>query len=161
MERLYFREGIRYYPVPRGASKVPSITRKSKDKKVFRKTLNIQRRYKLPRFREGMSLIEVMLAISVLAIVVLGTGFFSFYTSGQINLGKQQRAALQLANQKLEELKADNKLGIEIAEDETSEELSSGDKKLLIALNIPVADNQEKKENRDREISLVSLYVEN
>jgi len=70
---------------------------------------------------------KVAAAISVLAIVVLGTAFFSSYTSGQIGLGRQHRAAIQLASQKLEQLRADNEIGIAIPEGETSDEVSSGD----------------------------------
>ena len=130
---------------------------------------NIKRRYKTQRPKRGTSLIEVMLAISILAIVVLGTAFFSFYTSGQIRLGKQQRAALQLASQKLEQLRADNKMGIEIPVAESSEEISSGDTSytrtttvensgLCKEVTVTVRWTQT---GRDREISLVSLYTEN
>lgn len=128
---------------------------------------NLKRRNKLLNFRKGTSLIEVMLAISVLAIVVLGTAFFSFYTSGRINIGKQQRAALQLASQKLEQLRADNEIGIDITDGETSEEVSSGD--LFYTRTTVIEDDGLCKEvnvtvrwsqmGKEREISLVSLIV--
>ena len=135
---------------------------------MFRKMFNVKRRHKARRSQRGTSLIEVMLAISILAIVVLGTAFFSFYTSGQIGLGKQYRAALQLASQKMEQLRADNEIGIDITEGETSEEVSSGD--LSYTRTTVVDDSGSNKEvtvtvswtqmGKDRNVSLVSLIVE-
>lgn len=135
---------------------------------MFHKVLNSRCRFRVRAPKKGTSLIEVMLAISVLAIVVLGTVFFSFYTSGQIGLGKQHRAALQLASQKLEQLRADNEMDIDIPDGETSEEVSSGD--LSYTRTTVTEDCGSYKEvtvtvlwtqmGKDREISLVSLYVE-
>jgi Tfp pilus assembly protein PilV len=115
-----------------------------------------------------MSLIEVMLAMSILAIVVLGTASFSFYTSGQVSLGKQYRAALQLAGQKLEQLKADNEIGVDIEDGETSEDVTSGD--LSCTRTTVIEDDGLCKEvtvtvswtqmGKDRDVSLVSLLVE-
>jgi hypothetical protein len=109
-----------------------------------------------------------MLAVSVLAIVVLGTAFFSFHTSGQVGLGKQHRAALQLANQKIEQLRADNEIGVEITDGQTSEEVSSGD--LSYTRTTVIEDDGLCKEvtvmvswsqmGKDRNVSLVSLLVE-
>ena len=109
-----------------------------------------------------------MLAVSVLAIVVLGTAFFSFHTSGQVGLGKQHRAALELASQKLEQLRADNEIGIAITDGETSEEVTSGD--LSYTRTTVVEDSGLTKEvtvtvswsrmGKDRDVSLVSLLVE-
>ena len=115
-----------------------------------------------------MSLIEVMLAISILAIVVLGTAFFSYYTTGQVSLGKEHRAALQLAGQRLEQLRADNEIGIDVEDGETSENVSSGelsytrttvieDDGLCKAVTITVSWN---RMGKDRNVSLVSLLVE-
>ena len=67
------------------------------------------------------------MAVSILAIVVLGTAYFSFYSTGQIGLGKYHRMALQLATQKLEQLRADNDMAIEVPDGETSEDLELGD----------------------------------
>lgn len=108
-----------------------------------------------------------MLAISVLAIVVLGTAFFSFYTSGQIGLGKYHRVALQLASQKLEQLRADNDMDIDIPDGETSEDISLGDLScrrttvtedcgLYKKVNVTVRWTQM---DRERDINLVTLYV--
>ena len=73
---------------------------------------------------KGTSLVEVMVAILVLALVILG-GFFLFsYGRGQIDVQKNYRVAVQLAAQKLEELKAGNYNDIE--EGETQEYLSLG-----------------------------------
>ncbi|MFC1636399.1 prepilin-type N-terminal cleavage/methylation domain-containing protein [Planctomycetota bacterium] len=135
---------------------------------MFHKISKIKRRCKARRPQKGISLIEVMLAISVLAIVVLGTAFFSFHTSGQVGLGKQYRAALQLAGQKMEQLKADNEIDISIADGEISEEVSSGD--LSYTRTTVVEDSGLCKEvtvtvswsqmGKDRNVSLVSLLVE-
>ena len=135
---------------------------------TFCKITAIKYRVKDRRSRKGMSLIEVMLAISILAIVVLGTASFSFYTSGQVGLGKQYRAALQLAGQKLEQLKADNEIGVDIEDGETSEELTSGD--LSYTRTTVIEDDGLCKEvtvtmswsqmGKDHNVSLVSLLVE-
>jgi prepilin-type N-terminal cleavage/methylation domain-containing protein len=140
----------------------------SKDVMMFRKATKIRCRFKMQRFRKGMSLIEVMLAISILAIVVLGTASFSSYTSGQVGLGKQYRAALQLAGQKLEQLKADNEIGVDIEAGKTSEEISSGD--LSYTRTTVIEDDGLCKEvtvtvswsrtGKNRNVSLVSLLVE-
>lgn len=135
---------------------------------MFHNVTKIKCRVKNRRFRKGLSLIEVMLAISILAIVVLGTASSSFYTSGQVGLGKQYRAALQLAGQKLEQLKADNEIGVDIEDGETNEEISSGD--LSYIRTTLIEDEGLCKEvtvtvswtqmGKDRNVSLVSLLVE-
>jgi Tfp pilus assembly protein PilV len=58
------------------------------------------------QFRGGVTLIEVMLAIAILIISVVGTSLM--YASGRRFLVGQQhyRMAVQLASQKLEQLKA-------------------------------------------------------
>jgi prepilin-type N-terminal cleavage/methylation domain-containing protein len=135
--------------------------------RVFHKVLNSKCWFKVRTPKKGTSLIEVMLAISVLAIVVLGTAFFSFYTSGRVGLGKQHRAALQLAGQKMEQLRADNEVGIGATDGETTEEVSSGD--LSYTRTTTVEDSGLCKEvtvtvswsqmRKDRNVSLVSLFV--
>ncbi len=56
--------------------------------------------------KKGTSLVEVMAAALILAIVMLGGSFFYVASTNQINLQEQHRAASRLAGQKLEELKA-------------------------------------------------------
>jgi len=56
--------------------------------------------------KKGVSLIEVMIAVLITAIVMLGGSMFFASSTGQINLREQYRAASRLASQKLEELKA-------------------------------------------------------
>ena len=70
----------------------------------------------------GMTLIEVMLAITILAIVLIGTS--SMYVSGRRHITSQHKyqAVVQLAGQKLEELKGTGYPGIAVGE--TQEELS-------------------------------------
>jgi len=58
--------------------------------------------------KKGTSLVEVMVAALILAIVMLGGSFFYVASTNQINLREQYRAASRLAGQKLEELKAGN-----------------------------------------------------
>ena len=149
-------------------SEILSIFTVWKDNKVVRQISKIRRRSKDRRTNKGISLIEVMLAISILAIVVLGTAFFSFHTSGQVGLGKQYRAALQLASQKMEQLRADNEIGLDITEGETSEDVSSGD--LSYTRTTVIEDSGLNKEvtvtvswtqmSKERNVSLVSLIVE-
>ena len=66
--------------------------------------------------KKGTSLIEVMVAMLILTIVLLGGGFSYVYGRSQIHLRKHYRAAGQLAAQELEELKADNYYDIEAGE---------------------------------------------
>jgi type II secretory pathway pseudopilin PulG len=72
--------------------------------------------------RIGFALIELMLAIAILTIVVLGIS--TSYVSGRRQIISQQyyRAAAQLASQKLEEIKATGYSGT--AEGGEEEELS-------------------------------------
>ena len=56
--------------------------------------------------KKGVSLIEVMIAVLITAIVMLGGSMFFTSSTGQISLREQYRAASRLASQKLEELKA-------------------------------------------------------
>ncbi len=56
--------------------------------------------------KKGVSLIEVMIAVLISAIVMLGGSFFFVASTSQINLREQYRAASRLASQKLEEVKA-------------------------------------------------------
>lgn len=55
---------------------------------------------------KGVSLVEVMVAVLISSIVMLGGSFFFVASTGQINLREQYRAASRLASQKLEEVKA-------------------------------------------------------
>ena len=56
--------------------------------------------------KKGVSLIEVMIAVLITAIVMLGGSMFFASSTGQINLREQYRAASRLASQRLEEFKA-------------------------------------------------------
>ncbi len=56
--------------------------------------------------RKGTSLIEVMTAVLISTIVILGGSFFYVASTNQINIREQHRAACRLAGQKFEELKA-------------------------------------------------------
>jgi len=74
--------------------------------------------------KKGMTLIEVMLALSILLIVIIGTSFICAYGRGQISLRENYRSAIQLAAQKLEQLKANDYENIQVGE--TAENLSVG-----------------------------------
>jgi prepilin-type N-terminal cleavage/methylation domain-containing protein len=56
--------------------------------------------------KKGVSIIEVMIAVLITAIVMLGGSMFFASSTGQISLREQYRAASRLASQKLEETKA-------------------------------------------------------
>jgi len=64
-----------------------------------------------------MTLVEVMLAILVLTIVVMGGSFLYVCGSGHITLSKNYRVATELAAQKLEDFRADNAINIDIPKD--------------------------------------------
>lgn len=74
--------------------------------------------------KRGMTLIEVMFALLILLIVITGSSFLFAYGRGQISLRENYNLALQLAAQKLEQIKADDYYNIE--EGEFSEKLSVG-----------------------------------
>ena len=56
--------------------------------------------------KKGVSLIEVMIAVLISSIVMLGGSLFFVASTSQINLREQYRAASRLASQRLEEVKA-------------------------------------------------------
>ena len=60
----------------------------------------------IQKSKKGVSLIEVMIAVLISAIVMLGGSFFFVASTNQINLREQYRAASRLASQGLEEVKA-------------------------------------------------------
>jgi Tfp pilus assembly protein PilW len=70
--------------------------------------------------KKGTSLVEVMTAVLISTIVILGGSFFYVASTNQINLREQYRAASRLAGQKLEELKASNYDDVTIGEVEDS-----------------------------------------
>lgn len=93
---------------------------------MFQKSLKRKRRLANKRSQKGISLIEVMLAISILVIIVLGNASLFAYGAGQISQSKNTRVAVQLANQKLERLRADNNISIDIPDGETIENIPLG-----------------------------------
>jgi Tfp pilus assembly protein PilV len=116
--------------------------------------------------KKGTSLVEVMVAVLILTIVMIGGSFFNVASSSQINLRKQYRAAARLAAQKLEELKAGNYDAIAIGEakDSISLEKSSlysrsivtEDLGLYKQVRVTVHWGQVGKENN---VSLVTLIA--
>ncbi len=117
--------------------------------------------------KKGMTLVEVMLAILILTIVILGSALLYVYGLGHISLSKNYRVATELAAQKLEQFQADNHYHIDIPDGETSEDVSLGgvsftrdtmteDLGLYKKVNVTVNWTQNQ---RPREVSLVTLYV--
>jgi prepilin-type N-terminal cleavage/methylation domain-containing protein len=117
--------------------------------------------------KKGMTLVEVMLAILILTIVILGSALLYVYGLGHISLSKNYRVATELAAQKLEQFEADNHYHIDIPAGETTEGISLGGvsftrdtttedlglyKKVKVTINW--TQNQ-----RLRDVSLVTLYV--
>jgi type II secretory pathway pseudopilin PulG len=66
--------------------------------------------------KKGISLVEVMVAVLISTIVILGSSLFFVTSINQINLREQYRGASRLAGQKLEELKAGNYDDVTIGE---------------------------------------------
>ncbi len=75
--------------------------------------------------KRGMTLIEVVVAMLILSILIIGAHYHFVYGRGQIALRENYRAALQLAAQKLEELKADSYNDITVSK--TQETLALGE----------------------------------
>ena len=74
----------------------------------------------ITKSKKGTSLVEVMVAVLIFTIVIAGGSFLFVTGRSQISLRGHYRVALQLAAQKLEELKADNYDDIEEGETEES-----------------------------------------
>ena len=72
------------------------------------------------RFAAAVTLVEVMVAVLISTIVILGSSFFFVASSNQVNLQEQYRAASGLASQALEELKAGSYDDIATSEAEES-----------------------------------------
>ncbi len=115
--------------------------------------------------KKGTSLVEVMVAALILAVVILGGSYFYVGSTNQINLREQYRAASRLAGQKLEELKAGSYDAVTIGEVEDSLTLENSTysrsvvtedlglyKKVLVTVNWgPVG--------MERNVSLVTLIA--
>ena len=90
---------------------------------MSQKVLKRKCRLAVQKSQKGTGLIEVMLAISILVIIVLGGASLFAYGAGQISQSKHSRVAVELASQKLEQLRADNNISIEIPDGETIESI--------------------------------------
>lgn len=79
--------------------------------------------------KKGVALVEVIVAILIFAIVIIGGSFLFASGRNQINLRERYRVAVQLAAGKLEELKAGNYYDIEEGQtpSQTEESLSLED----------------------------------
>ena len=58
------------------------------------------------RYQKGMTLVEVMVAMIIFVIGMVGGLTYFLYGRGHISQSQHRRGALQLASQKIEELKA-------------------------------------------------------
>jgi len=56
--------------------------------------------------KRGASLLEVLLALVIVLIVAIGGGAFVYYSTGAVGVERNKRAALEVANARLEEMKA-------------------------------------------------------
>ena len=75
---------------------------------------------KRSRFAAAVTLVEVMVAVLISTIVIIGSSFFFVASSNQLNLQEQYRAASGLASQALEELKSGSYDDIATSEAEES-----------------------------------------
>jgi len=111
----------------------------------------------------GFSLIEVLIALIILVIVILGGGAYFFYGRLGINREGYRRVALELASQKLEELKAGDYDAIPDKE-ETTINLSS--ETFTTEVNSTKEDGYKKVtvtvswgDNPDNKVELVTLIA--
>ncbi len=116
--------------------------------------------------KKGTSLVEVMVAVFISAIVILGGSFFYVASTSQIHLRKQYRAACRLAEQKLEELKAGNYDAITIGEakDSLSLEESSSYSRSVVTEDIGLYKQVRVTVNwgpvgKEHNVSLVTLVA--
>ena len=134
---------------------------------MSQKAIKRKRRLTVRKTQKGISLIEVMLAISILVIIVLGGASLFAYGAGQISQSKHSRVAVELASQKLEQLRADNNISIEIPDGETKLDITVGDvsyeqttvtedldsyKKVEVTVNWTQMDKQ-------RNVNMATLYA--
>ena len=117
------------------------------------------------RFAAAVTLVEVMVAVLISTIVILGSSFFFVASSNQVNLQEQYRAASGLASQALEELKAgsyDDIATSETAEslslEETSYSRSIGSEDLGLYKKVTVTVNWNAG-SKQRNVSLATLVV--
>jgi prepilin-type N-terminal cleavage/methylation domain-containing protein len=84
--------------------------------------------------KKGVSLVEIMIAVIISTIVMLGGSFFFVSSTNQINLRRQYRVASQLASQKIEELKAVDydTVAIGVVEDSVTLKNSSYSRSVLV-----------------------------
>ena len=75
--------------------------------------------------KKGTSLVEVMVAILIFTIVIMGCSFLFAFGRSQISIQEHYQVATQLAVQKLEELKAGNYYAI--VEGQSQEDISLED----------------------------------
>jgi len=75
--------------------------------------------------KKGLSIVEVMVAVLVLLIMLIGSSFLFVYGKSKIKQQGDYRIAAQIAAQRIEQLKAGDYSAI--PKDQTQESLSSGD----------------------------------
>jgi len=134
---------------------------------MSQKVLKRKRRLTVRKSQKGISLVEIMLAISILVIIVLGGATLFAYGAGQISQSKHARVAVQLANQKLEGLRADNNISIEIPNGETIESISLEDVSYEQTTTIEDLGSYKKVEvivnwlqmGRQHNVNMATLYV--
>jgi len=123
--------------------------------------------------KKGMSLIEVMLAVLIIIIIILGSSFLYVFGIGYVGLSKNYQVAAQLAAQKLEQFRADNHFHIDIPVGTTSEDISLGD--VSYTRSTETTETEETVDSglckkvkvnvywtqmgKQHKVSLVSLYV--
>lgn len=106
--------------------------------------------------KRGMSLVEVVVAMLIFSVLIIGGHHHFTYGRGQIALRRNYRAALQLAAQKMEELKAGNYDNITegiteetltLGEHSCSRSTDANDAGLYKQINVTVNWNQMGKEH--------------
>jgi type II secretory pathway pseudopilin PulG len=120
--------------------------------------------------RKAMTLVEVMIAVLVLVIMILGSVFLFAYGSGHITQSKNFRVATELASQKLELFRAINNYG-DINNVQADEVITMSDatfNRRTEVTDVPEVDPLYKKVKvtvqwstggRAREVELNTLYV--
>ena len=74
----------------------------------------------MQKSKKGITLVEVMVSALICALVIIGASLFFVTGRSQVNLQGRYRQAVQLAAQKMEELKAGNydELTVQAAEED-------------------------------------------
>jgi len=91
------------------------------------------------KHQKGMTLVELMVAMIIFVIGMIGGLTYFFYGRGHISLSQHRRVALQLASQKIEDLKATTYINVICGSDNVTIDNMSYTRSWVVNPDPPVA----------------------